>query len=216
MLLLVLLLLPVVARADGGAWLWLEYRVPLVGRPPSLPRLSLRIWSDTRFSAAAGGLAQQFLRVGPVMDVTSWFTLAAHATIYADRRPDQSFEQEARLEIEPTFQARLWHFTFSDRNRLEYRWREAHSRLRYRNQLRVNYAPLRQWWIPFAWDEVLVDLTEGFNENRFMAGVGFMLSSYIRLDAGYVLRTRRVPDGWDHDHLGVVYLFVNVPPKAKR
>ena len=67
MLLLVLLLLPVVARADGGAWLWLEYRVPLVGRPPSLPRLSLRIWSDTRFSAAAGGLAQQFLRVGPVM-----------------------------------------------------------------------------------------------------------------------------------------------------
>jgi hypothetical protein len=200
---------------DGGAWLWLEYRLPVAGLPPRLPRLSMRLFSDTRFSAAAGGLAQQFLRVGPIFEVTSWLFLGVHGTIYADRLADGTFDQEARLEVEPNFNWRIGRFTFHDRNRLEYRWREERSRVRYRNQVRISYAPVGAKYIPFIWDEVLFDLTDGFNENRFMTGLGFMLNSHIRLDLGYMLRTRLVEGDWQQAHLGVVYLFVGLPSKPK-
>jgi hypothetical protein len=207
-----LLLAPAVARADdGGAWFWFEYRLPLWQRPPATPRLSLRFWSDTRLMGAASGLAQQFVRVGPLFEPVDWLYIAVHGTIYADHRPDGSFDQEARLEIEPTFSFRIWHFTFSDRNRLEYRWRESGVRVRYRNQLRVNYAPRGLRFIPFVWDEVLFDLRDGFNENRFQAGLGFVLSSHTRLDVGYMLRMR-APD-WGRDHIAVVSLFIGVPAK---
>jgi len=199
------------ARADGGAWIWVETRVPLVGRAERTPRLSLRVWSDTRLMGAAGGLAQQFVRIGPILDVTSWFFLAAHGTIYADRRPSGAFDQEARLEIEPNFHGRVGPLTFNDRNRLEYRWRADHSRVRYRNQLRINYQPKGWRLFPFAWDEMLFDFSDGFNENRFLAGVAFMIRPHIRIEAGYLLRSRDINNAWQHDHVGVTYLFVGIP-----
>lgn len=195
------ILAPASARADGGAWLWFEYRLPVSGLPPDLPRLSLRIWSDTRFHVDAGGLTQQFLRVGPLVDVTPWLFVAAHATVYADRRPGDVFDQEARLELEPNLHGRIGHFTFNDRNRLEYRWRASQTRVRYRNQLRVNYAPTGARAIPYLWDEVLFDTKEGFNENRLMVGPGWMLNGHTRIDVGYLLRSRRGVDAWTHSTL---------------
>lgn len=204
------------ARADGGAWMWFEYRLPIVGEHTGVfPRLSLRLWTDTRLMADAGGLAQQFLRVGPLFDVTPWLYVAVHGTIYADRRPDASFEQEARLEIEPNFAWRVGRFTFNDRNRLEYRWRQAGARVRYRNQFRVNYAPRGARWIPFVWDEWLFDLGAGFSENRLAIGLGRMLNTHIRLEAAYVLRSRDLAPvpAWQHDHVGVLFLSVGLPPR---
>jgi hypothetical protein len=212
LLLLSLLLLAGSARADGGAWLWFEYRLPLTATD-RLPRVSVRFWSDTRLSGGAGGLAQQFVRIGPIFEVTPWFFLAMHGTIYADRLADGRFDQEARFELEPNFQGRLWRFTWSDRNRLEYRWRESVQRVRYRNQLRINYAPPGARWIPYVWNEALFDVAAGFNENRLTAGIGRMLRPNIRLEAGYLLRSRDLPgQGWSHDHIGTLYLFIGLPP----
>jgi hypothetical protein len=209
--------LDTIGRADaGGAWLWFEYRQPILGLPPRLPRLSLRLFSDTRLHSAAGGLAQQFLRVGPILDAAPWLFLAVHGTIYADRRPDGSFDQEARLEVEPNFYGSVGRFSWNDRNRLEYRWRESGARVRYRNQLRLSYGPLVRRLVPYVWDEVLFDAREGFNENRVSLGLGFMLSSNVRLDVGYLLRSRVVSDAWQHDHLLLVYMFVGPPPAPKR
>jgi|SRR5688572_20433749 len=206
-----------VGRADaGGAWLWFEYRQPILGLAPELPRLSLRLVSDTRLSSAVGGLAQQFLRVGPLLDAAPWLFLAVHGTIYADRRPDGTFDQEARLEVEPTFHGKVGRLQIQDRNRLEYRWRESGARVRYRNQLWLRYGPLAKRYVPFVWDEVLFDARDGFNENRLSLGLGFMLSATTRLDVGYLLRSRIVADEWQHDHLLLVYFFVGPPTKPKR
>jgi len=207
---------PATARADGEAWFWVENRVPIV-RPdaPGDLRLDWRVFTDFRVANRAGGLAQAFLRTGPLVYPTSFMFVALQGTIYSDRLPSGAHDQEARIELEPNFFGRVGDFTFNDRNRVEYRWRESGVRWRYRNQLRVNYAPVGARWIPFIWDEVLCDLSGfGVNQNRFEVGLGRMLNPSTRLDVGYMIRSREDAAGnWAHDHVLNLYLFLDVVPR---
>ena len=179
------------ARADFETWIWAEARVPVITAPtPAFPRLDWRVFTDARMNVRSGGLSQLFFRTGPLLYVTSWMFIGLHGTVYADRLGKPAgdleagdFDQEARVELEPNLFWRLGDFTFNDRNRLEYRWREYETRYRYRNQLRVNYAPRGAAWIPFVWDELLVDLSgKGVNQNRFNVGLGRMVNAHTRLD----------------------------------
>jgi hypothetical protein len=204
------------ARADGEVWLWTEARVPIVRTPrPELPRVDWRVVSDFRINKRSEGLAQAFLRTGPILYPTPWAFVAVHGTVYSDRLPSGMHDTEARLELEPNFFGRFGDFTFNDRNRGESRWRESGHRWRYRNQLRVSYAPIGARWIPFVWDEVLVDLSGlGLNQNRAQVGLGRMLDATTRLDIGYMVRSREEPTGWVHDHILNVYLFFDAPKAA--
>jgi len=206
-------LVPGTARADGEAWLWVEQRLPILGTGDALPRVSLRIFSDVRINGRSEGLAQAFLRVGPLFHVTPWLFVGAHGTLYADRLASGQFAQEARAELEPNLFGRVGPFTFNDRNRLEYRWRASGERWRYRNQLRVNYAPPGARWIPFVWNEILIDLSgDGFQQNRAEVGLGRVLGDRNRIDVGYLLRSRHEAGQWHHDHILNVYLYLDPIP----
>lgn len=207
-------LVPASARADGEAWVWVENRIPVVRADvPGYPRVDWRVFADFRMNKRSGGLAQAFFRTGPLVFPTSFMFVGVHGTIYSDRLASGVHDQEARLELEPNFFGRLGDFTFNDRNRGEYRWRESGVRWRYRNQLRVSYAPIGAKWIPFVWDEVLADLSGlGVNQNRFQVGLGRMLNPTTRLDVGYMIRSREDASGWAHDHVLNLYLFMDVVP----
>lgn len=211
------------ARADFETWIWAEARVPVIKTPtPAFPRLDWRVFTDARMNVRSGGLSQLFFRTGPLLYVSNWMFIGLHGTVYADRLGKPAgdleagdFAQEARVELEPNLFWRLGDFTFNDRNRLEYRFREHETRYRYRNQLRVNYAPRGAVWIPFVWDELLVDLSgKGVNQNRFEVGLGRMLNAHTRLDVGFMVRSRKEDDGWKNDGVLNLYLFLDVPPSA--
>ncbi|MBX3189179.1 MAG: DUF2490 domain-containing protein [Labilithrix sp.] len=206
---------PRAARADGEAWFWIENRVPVVRTDtPAFPRLDWRVAADVRFAKRAGGIAQAFLRTGPLLYTTDWMFVGLHGVVYSDRLPTGAHDQEARVEVEPNFFGRVGDFTFNERNRLESRWRDSGHRWRYRKQLRVNYAPKGAKWIPFMWDEILVDLSGlGVNQNRLEFGLARMLSDTTRLDVGYMIRSREDVVGWAHDHILNLYLFIDVVPK---
>ena len=202
------------ARADYETWIWLETRTPIVrAERPTFPRIDLRTFTDARLNGRSDGLAQLFFRTGPLFFLTDFLFVGLHGTIYADRLASGQFDQEARFELEPNLFGRLGDFTWNDRNRFEVRVRESGTRTRYRNQLRVNYAPKGAVWIPYAWDEVLVDLAGlGFNQNRAQIGLGRMLWPTARLDVGLMLRSRKEPDGWQHDRVLNLALFLDLPP----
>lgn len=196
------------ARADGEAWIWAELRLPVTESTELFPRTTLRVLAESRINGRSNGLDMSILRAGPLFDVTSWMFIGVHGTILADRATDDRFVQEIRAELEPNLYGRWGDFTFNDRNRLELRYRDVETRYRYRNQLRVNYAPEGQWWMPFVWDEILVDLSGlGLNQNRVMAGVGLFTSASTRIELGYILRSREEATRWEHDHIGAVNLF---------
>jgi hypothetical protein len=210
-----LALVPATAHADGEAWFWVENRIPIVRRPvPGDFRVDWRVVTDIRIANRHGGISQAFLRTGPLVFPTRFLFVALQGTIYSDRLASGRHDQEARLELEPNFFGRVGDFTFNDRNRVEFRWRETEERWRYRNQLRVNYAPIGEKWIPFMWNEVLCDLSGlGVNQNRFEVGLGRMLNPSTRLDVGYMIRSREDPAGnWAHDHILNLYLFLDVVP----
>jgi hypothetical protein len=203
-----------IARADQEAWVWVENRVPIVrAEGAKFPRIDLRTFVDVRVNRRNGGLHQSFFRAGPLFFLSSFLFVGVHGTIYADRLASGAFDQEARFELEPNLFGRLGDFTFNDRNRFEARFREDSTRYRYRNQLRVNYAPKGAKWIPYLWEEVLVDLSGlGVNQNRLSFGLGRMISDSTRLEAGFLLRSREDASGWTHDRIATVYFFFDVPP----
>jgi hypothetical protein len=202
------------ARADGEVWIWTENRLPIVRSPrPAFPRLDWRVFTDFRMNTRSHGLQQAFLRTGPLLYATDFLFVALHGTVYSDRLASGKHETEARVELEPNLFGRLGDLTFNDRNRLESRWRTDDHRFRYRNQLRINHAPSGARWIPFIWDEVLVDLAGlGLNQNRLEFGLGRMLNASTRLDVGYMIRSREAAGTWTHDHVLNLYLFFDVPP----
>ncbi|MRG96675.1 DUF2490 domain-containing protein [Polyangium spumosum] len=205
------------ASADYEVWLWAENRVPIVrADKPTFPRIDLRVYAESRLNGRSDGLHQSFLRTGPLFFLTDFLFIGVQGTIYADRLASGAFDQEARFEFEPNFFGRIGDFTWNDRNRFEARFREAETRYRYRNQLRINYAPKGAKWMPFVWDEVLVDLSGlGLNQNRALIGLARQLNPTTRLDAGFMLRSREEASGWVHDRVFFAALFFDVAPPGK-
>lgn len=207
------------ADDEGGSWFVLEYRQPLVGRAPSLPRLALRIQSETRLlSRAPAGLYEQYLRFGLQFEVTPWLWISPNGTVEGARNSMGGYEVEGRLEMEVYFTPHIGPVYLYDRNRVEWRYRDnIDSRLRYRNQLRVQIQP-KGWVVrPFVWNEWLVDAHNGFNENRFVAGINWILPNGTPVDIGYLFRVR--PDAqwsWSaRDHVLWVQFVIGVPFKSK-
>lgn len=156
------------------------------------------------------------MRAGPIFDVAPWLVIAVHGVVQADQTGMRGFDTEVRAELEPNLRFRVGDFAFNDRNCVEYRYRlradeTTRASVLYRNQLRVSYAPAGQWWIPFLWDELLIDSIDGVHQNRLSVGIGFMIAPKTRLDVGYMLRSRATDGPWEHDHVALVYLFIDVP-----
>jgi hypothetical protein len=204
------------ARADGEAWLWVENRVPLARTDrPEAGRVDLRILGDFRWNGRSEGLGTVFARMGPLFFLSDSLSVGTHASWVSSRASTGDWLQQARLELEPNLFGRVGDFTFNDRNRGEYRIRDALPNFfYYRNQLRISYAPEGARWIPFVWDEVLLNATRGdVTENRASLGVGRLIGGSTRVDVGYVLRSRKDPT-WTHDHVLNLYFFFDVPRPA--
>jgi Protein of unknown function (DUF2490) len=211
------------AAAQGAeAWAVFEYRL-LLAEQPERPRVSLRINSDNRFAQLSGGLDLTFLRVGPLVELRPWLLLAAHGTAISDKLGSGAHSTEYRLELEPTLQGRRGDLTWLDRNRVEYRFGDK-ERLRYRNLLRVNYAPKGARWLPFVWNEVMLEqdleveggADEGLNQNRLSAGVGYVIREGTRFDVGYLRRSKKAGGEWLGDNVLWTSLLVALPSRASQ
>lgn len=213
------------ARADFEGWIQGEVRLPLIRtETPRFPRLDWRVITDVRMNRRSDGIHQAYLRNGPALYVTPWLFIGVQGTIYVDRLGKPAgdldagdYAQEGRFEIEPNFFGRIGDFTFNDRNRFEYRYRSYDERTRYRNQLRVNYAPKGAVYIPFVWNEVLIDLAgKGVNQNRLEIGVARMFTPTTRVDFGFMWRARLEDSGFQHDGVVNVMILLDAPPKPAK
>lgn len=199
------------ASADYEYWGWYETRIPLLKALPGTGQpVALRVLTDFRYGLRFPGMGLNFLRVGPLWTLAPGLMVGTHASSVAFQDKPGVYLQEHRLEVEPNLFGRLGDFTWNDRNRLEYRWRIAGQSFRYRNQLRVNWAPPGQRWMPFVWDEPMIELdARGLAQNRFEIGVGYQFTDALRLDVGGLVRSRTPAFGgaWEHDLVLNTYLF---------
>jgi hypothetical protein len=204
------------AFSEPEFWNWFEFRLPVLDRAPWTEQpLLVRVISDLRFGPRYPGLGGSFLRVGPVWQLSDGSMLALHGTVIPQQSRPDVWSTEYRLELEPTFMGRVLDWTWSDRHRLEYRVRPEGSHVRYRNLARLNLAPPGSPWIPYLWDEILVEgNADGFAQNRAEVGIGRTLGGPARLDVGLMWRARRSANSdWAHDAI-VHTSWVFVPDVA--
>lgn len=129
---------------------------------------------------------------------------AGYRQVYEQKK--ERWREERRPAVFVTLSWRWMGVEFNDRNRLEYRDREAAPLMwRYRNKITAVF-PYK--WIggklqPFLSDELFVDLGEGeVVRNRIFAGVQRKLTKNVGVEAYYLLQTSRQSTGdWTTFHV---------------
>jgi hypothetical protein len=189
------------ARADGEAWVWYDHHIRIVPAATRSPAVSLRVMTDLRANQRSDGLDMLFFRVGSIVEIAPWLTLAAHFSSVADRAADGGAAAQYRPEVDVVLATRLGALAISDRNRFEALLGAPDGLLRYRNMLRLDCllpVPVN----PFIFNEILVrHRGRAFQENRAAAGVRWRFSSGPSLDLAYMLRSRLGPPETEHDHI---------------
>jgi hypothetical protein len=199
-----------VARGDVESWTWVEHRSPLLRSNPRSTRVMLRGFYDVRFTGRQQGLGLVFARIGPVVEVLPWLSVAASYAAFTSRTPPWGpWVWEQRVEVEATASLRTGALVLSHRQRYESRWRERWHHFRVRFQGRATVIPARSMVGVYLWEEALIDPNAtdasgapapGFFENRAGVGLTFVLSPAVKIDLGYALRLRQ-PAQWELDHV---------------
>lgn len=111
------------------------------------------------------------------------------------------FKEENAPYFFATLKIKVGGFSFSSRNRLEYRHFDYKSDSgRYRNKFTL-VAPVvvKKFGLqPFLSDEIFLSFirTDQFNQNRFSSGLGFEITKRIRGEIYYMLVTVKRSSGW--------------------
>jgi hypothetical protein len=198
---------PAAARADGEVWLWTEHQARLTSGSADVPATNMRFMSNARFSGRGEGLDVALARLGPVFTIAPWFSAATTGAAVAVRSGTGAFVQEYRAEIDLVPHVKVGDFALSSRSRFEYIWRESGPFTRYRNMVRVAYAPAGATFIPFAFVDVFLRPTRPHLQETWSAlGIGRVLGGGARLDVAYMLRTRD-GSGGELDHVAWLMMF---------
>lgn len=195
--------------ADTESWNFVENKIKLTEKNEISPQINLRLLTRSFINTRSEGLGDLLFRFGPTIDILPWFNISMHGVLDAYKSSNKEFIQELRGEIDPTFFTSFGDFSFSDRNRFEFRTKNISNSLGYRNLLRINYNPQNSNITPFIYDEIFFDLlNSNISQNRAMIGLGIKINKNTKLDLGYMLRNRYVQNTskWENDNVLVVNL----------
>lgn len=209
------------AQAETRYEFWAASEVQLTLSPETDPNLAwhdvipdrLRLYTEHQFFTDIG-LQQALYRVGPIWNLLPWLTYSMHLTSAVQPTSENQFNQEVRLEMEPTFRGAIFPelipgFRWANRHRFEYRMRSDRQFWRYRTRLVLNYHFPDTPLTTFASNEFHFELNErGFNQNRAMLGVGWQINDSTQLSLGYLNRMVLSDGQWNPEHglvLNLIY-----------
>lgn len=113
----------------------------------------------------------------------------------------QKWREEDKLYVNAALKFDLGKFKLEDRNRLEFcHFKYKEDFIRYRNRVSLKYPiEFKSMTVaPYTSDEIFVTSNgTGYSENRFSAGMEFILTEYAKADIYYMLKSNRiVADKW--------------------
>ncbi len=204
---------------DVGAWLVVAGQGHL---QPKQEDSRLRWWFDgqLRFADNSNGFNQSIVRPGVGYDLSKTTTLwLGYGWFHTDPSSKPAFE-EHRIWQQFTWNLKLGSSRLQSRTRLEQRFLETGDDVGWRFREFVRFTPPPSSKTGFGlrfWDEVFVNLNDtdwgtkaGFDQNRFFAGVGWILNEDkdLILEVGYLNQYIRRPSAADSmNHLLFVQLL---------
>jgi len=146
--------------------------------------------SDYYYHHIDGGLSRK---------LTEWFKLGFNYR-YIESDSSSGWNYENRVHVNGQFYWQWGDYSFFDRNRLEYRDREANENTwRYRNKLTMR-PPLK--WTkfeiqPYVAGEVLYSTNvSSWDQYRLMAGLGSRPTDLFRISLYYMFISKENSDDW--------------------
>lgn len=143
-----------------------------------------------------------------------WLDVSLNFKKEFERDSSGKFRRENRPNINLMFKGELCGLKVGDRLRLEFRDKEKTEDLwRLRNKLTINLPfTLTEFNLqPYISDEIFINLGEStVNQNRFAAGLSFMLSENIKTNVYYLYKSSMSSSsGWiDTNVIGTSVVFV--------
>ena len=209
------------ARAGSDWQAWIDQSV---SRDLS-DRATVRVVQSFRYSFDESQLATYYLEAGGTWTAWSWLDLGAGYRQQYDRR-DGHWVEESRpyADATPRWKARL--ATLSDRNRLEYRFRDGQDDIwRYRNKLTLQWNAWEAGFglKPYVAAEAFVDESADLqdrNRTRFALGirtdpdrhllrnVEARWAQALAMDYSVTVQRTKVDDEWMDEYIAGVQLGV--------
>ena len=190
------------ARAyDNGDWqFWntdsVEYKIN--------KQLKAKAETEFYFGDDMGEWYYRHIDLGLSYKATDWLELGANYRYLQEKKSDEWMD-ENRPHGNATLSGTLGPVTLSDRNRFEYRIREAADDFwRYRNRFRVSAAKgwTRFQLQPYVDDEVFYDFNEHErNQNRVSAGVVTRWASMFKTELYYMLQSSKKSGEWNDTNI---------------
>jgi hypothetical protein len=200
---------PVHADQDGDWQFWNS--TSLEGNVH--PRWKLRFEEQFRFGDQFSEFNYHYTDIGLTWKTSTWFQAAlAYAQVYELKKGE--WKEEHRPFIDGTLQGKWKGFQFSDRNRVERRFRqEAEDIWRYRSSLTV--SPVRKWSPiqiqPYTSGEVFVDLDErDYNQYRLAGGFTGRLAGLLQAKLYYLRQGKEKEGDWTVSHILGATVKVNL------
>ncbi len=143
-----------------------------------------------------------------------WLDVSLNVRKEYERDSLGKFRRENRLHLNLMFKGELCGYKLGDRLRLEFRDKETTDDFwRLRNKLTINLPfTLTEFNLqPYIADEIFINLGEStVKQNRFFAGLSFMLSENIKTNVYYLYKSSMSSSsGWiDTNVIGTSVVFV--------
>ncbi|EAR01666.1 DUF2490 domain-containing protein [Maribacter sp. HTCC2170] len=135
-------------------------------------------------------LDNQFIRTGLDYQLTSGISVTAgYIHQYSETLNDISVSENRPYE-EITFKSNYKKFKIAHRYRIEHRWINKEGNTDFKHRLRYRFQikhPLSERVYLMAMNELFLNLKESvFNQDRLQMGVGYVFSSDLKLELGYL------------------------------
>ena len=136
--------------------------------------------------------------------LSEWFRFGVNYR-YIEEDSGSGWNTEHRPSATGTFSWKWGKLSLSDRNRMEYRDREASGNTwRYRNRLMIR--PPQKWTRfeiqPYFSGELLYQFNvSSWNQYRLAAGLASRLSQSFKMDLYYMLKSSESNDDWENTNI---------------
>ena len=163
----------------------------------------LRVENESKSGSDWHELYYNHLDFGLSRPLCSWFEAGINYR-QVETLNDGEWDKQHRAHMNGIFKWGMRGWTFSDRNRLEFRDFEfGQDKWRYRNRLTA-YLPVAfadGKIKPYLSDEIFVDLHgDGLGNNRAYAGTEIKLLNRLKTDVSYVWQTKYCNAEWSDTH----------------
>jgi len=173
------------------------------------PKTTLHLHLVERFNQNVSKFFQGYAALGLQWEVTDWLRLTPR---YRHQRENPfGFAGEQVIEHRPQFDIELhrrwgpWGAIL----RTRFAWRQIEHQPGF---LRIRLRPQVQLSLPLAWkrrpavfvsEEIFYEFgdVDKLNRNRLRAGISFPVSAHLTLAPYYMVESKSLPTGWDHDNV---------------